>query len=286
MLMLDGIKVRDFHVGRLTLRAKALSCRPTLALFQIGDNAESSVYIRQKKKFAELVGALVIHRHFPTDVSFDVVARAIRADNLDEGIHGIILQLPVPPHIDGGALIEVIDPRKDVDGLTMESQALLAEGKPRFVPATAKAVKFILDFYGISVAGKKAAVLGRSKLVGLPASRLIRSMGADVTVCHSQTPNTREVTLASDIVIVAIGKPGLIGREYFKKGAVIIDVGINSVMGEASAGRRLVGDVDHEAAAAVASAMTPVPGGVGPVTVLSLFDTLMESAEDICRINP
>jgi methylenetetrahydrofolate dehydrogenase (NADP+)/methenyltetrahydrofolate cyclohydrolase len=274
MLILDGRKVRDAKVGPLHARAAALSRVPTLALFQIGDNPASTAYIAQKKAFAERVGAKVLHRHFAEGVSGAAVAEAIRADNADVSVDGIILQLPVPAHIDGAALIELISPVKDVDGLTSESQRLLAGGLPGPVPATAKAVMFILDFYGIAVAGMKVAVLGRSRLVGAPAALLLAARGADIAVCHSKTENTREVTRAADIVVVAIGKPGLIGADYIKPGATVIDVGITRVDG------RLVGDVDHPAVEAVAGALTPVPGGVGPVTVLSLFDTLVQAAED------
>jgi methylenetetrahydrofolate dehydrogenase (NADP+)/methenyltetrahydrofolate cyclohydrolase len=274
MIILDGRKVRDSLVGPLRDRAAALSRVPTLALFQIGDNPASNAYITQKKVFAERVGAVVMHRHFAEGVSFDEVAGAIRADNADDSVSGIILQLPVPVHIDGAALIEVISPLKDVDGLTKENQALLAEGRPRFAPATARAVMFMLDFYGIAVAGAKVAVLGRSRLVGSPTALLLAAKGARVTVCHSKTENTPGITRAADIVVVAIGKPGLIGADYIKPGAVVIDVGITRV------GDRLVGDVNHPAVESVAGALTPVPGGVGPVTVLSLFDTLVQAAED------
>lgn len=274
MLILDGRKVRDAGVGPLRARAAALSRVPTLALFQIGDNPSSTAYIAQKKAFAERVGTKVLHRHFAEGVSFVEVADAIRADNADGSIDGIILQLPVPAHIDGQALIELISPSKDVDGLTNENQRLLAEGRPGLVPATAKAVMSILDFYGVAVAGMRVAVLGRSRLVGTPAALLLASRGANVTVCHSKTENTREVTRAADIIVVAIGKPGLIGAEYIKPGATVIDVGITRV------GDRLMGDVDHPAVEAIAGALTPVPGGVGPVTVLSLFDTLVHAAED------
>jgi methylenetetrahydrofolate dehydrogenase (NADP+) / methenyltetrahydrofolate cyclohydrolase len=274
MITLDGRKVRDSLVAPLRARALALSRVPTLALFQIGDNPASTAYINQKKAFAERVGATVVHRHFTEGVSFAEVAEAIRSDNADDSIDGIILQLPVPPHIDGQALIELISPVKDVDGLTNENQRLLAEGRPGLVPATARAVMFILDFYGIAVAGMKVAVLGRSRLVGAPAALLLAARGANVTVCHSKTENTREVTRAADIVVVAIGKPGLIGADYIKPGATVVDVGITRVDG------RLVGDVDHPAVGAIAGALTPVPGGVGPVTVLSLFDTLVQAAEN------
>jgi methylenetetrahydrofolate dehydrogenase (NADP+)/methenyltetrahydrofolate cyclohydrolase len=275
MLTLDGKKVRDFHMRRLVDKVKALSRTPTLALFQIGNNSASETYIRQKKAFADKIGARVIHRHFPNNVSFDEVASAIRADNADSTINGIILQLPVPRRLDGSALIELIDRRKDVDGLTEINQVLLSHGHVAAIPATAKAVLFILDFYGISVVGKRVVVLGRSRLVGKPTALLLSARGADVEVCHSQTPHPEAISLTADILVVAIGKPRLIGPKYIKQGAVVIDVGITEV------DERLVGDVNQEAVAGMVSAMTPVPGGVGPVTVLSLFDTLVESAESV-----
>lgn len=287
MLILDGKKVREVHAARLVERVRALPCQPTLALFQVGDNRESNVYIAQKKRFAESIGARVIHRRFDEAVSFSTLADAVRADNGDDSIHGIIIQLPLPSHINKDNLIDVIDSRKDVDGLTSESQRLLGEGNPVFVPATARAILLILDFYGIEVKDKRVAVLGRSKLVGSPAARLLALRGADVSVCHSQTSNANEISRSADIVVVAIGKPELIGPDYFKPGAIVVDVGINSVIGEVFENevprRKLVGDVDHRAVESLISAITPVPGGVGPVTVLSLFDTLVESAEKSCR---
>ena len=289
MIILDGRKVRDAHAARLVERVRALSCQPTLALFQVGDNRESNVYIAQKKKFAESIGARVIHRRFAEDASFSVLADAVRMDNADDSIHGIIVQLPLPPHVNKDDLIDVIDPLKDVDGLTTENQRLLAEGNPGLVPATARAVMFILDFYGIDMRGRQVAVLGRSRLVGSPVARLLSLRGAEVSVCHSKTLNTREITSSADIVVVAIGKPEFIGADYFKAGATVVDVGINSVAGQAFENevpkRRLVGDVDHRAVEGLVSAITPVPGGVGPVTVLSLFDTLVGSAEKSCRMD-
>lgn len=273
MLILDGKKVRDFRAGLLIERVRGLSHAPTLALFQVGDDPASSAYIAQKKAFAARIGACVIHRHFPVDASFDEISAAIRADNDDPSVHGIILQLPVPAPLSANSLIDLISPLKDVDGLTSENQALLAEGRPRYVPATARAVSAILDFYNIPVKGRKVVVLGRSRLVGSPTALLLSAQGGEVTVCHSKTENTKDVAREADILVVAIGKPGLIGAEYVREGAVVIDVGITRVDG------RLMGDVDHTAVESHVSAMTPVPGGVGPVTVLSLFDTLVESVD-------
>lgn len=278
MISLDGKKVRDFHKTKLIERVKALSFAPVLALIQVGDNKASSVYIARKIAFAEAIGAKVKHVKFPEDATQKEISDAIKKWNKDRLIHGIIVQLPLPAHIDKDTLIDLIDPKKDVDGLTSENQNSLALGVPKIVPATAKAVLTILDFYKIDVRGKKVAVLGRSKLVGSPTAKLLALRGATVTVCHSQTPNTAEITKASDMVISAIGKPGLIDASYVQKGVIIIDVGMTST-GE-GADKRLSGDVNHESMADMASAMTPVPGGVGPVTVLCLFDNLIASAEN------
>lgn len=277
MIILDGRKIRDEFRPQLAQRAAALHVKPTIAIVQVGDNAQSTVYIRQKKLFAESVGAAAIHVHLPETVSFVEVSAAIELKNRDADVHGIILQLPLPAHLDKDALIECIDPQKDVDGLTAENQRLLAEGKPRFIPATAKAVNTILDFYHIPVAGKKVAVLGRSKLVGWPTSQLLTMKGGKVTMCHSKTPNTREIASEADILVTAIGKPALIDKSYVKQGAVVIDVGLTKV------GEVLVGDINHPDVEGKVSAITPVPRGVGPVTVLSLFANLIESAERNAR---
>lgn len=283
MTILDGKKVRDFHRQRLAERAARLSRPPRLAIVQVGDNRESGIYIEQKKKMAASVGASVDHIRLPASVSFDELASVVRSENGKAGTDGIIVQLPLPPRLDRDAVINLIDPKKDVDGLTDESQRLLAEGKPRFVPATAKAVGLILDFYGIDPKGKKVVVLGRSKLVGSPTAKLLALKGGDVAVCHSKTPNAAEIARSADILVVAIGKPELVGPDYVREGAVVIDVGINSVAGDKLESdiprRKVVGDVDQKAVSGLATAMTPVPGGVGPVTVLCLFDTLMEAAE-------
>lgn len=290
MIILDGKKIRDEIKPQLLRRAVVLSARgakfvPTIAIVQIGDNQQSTVYIRQKKLFAESIGARAIHVHLPEIATFADVSAAIGEQNVAPDVHGIILQLPLPSHLSSekDALIDLINPQKDVDGLTSENQKLLEAGTPRFIPATAKAVMTILDFYNIPVAGKNVAVLGRSKLVGWPTSRLLALKGAHVTTCHSKTPNTREIALVADIVIVAIGKPSLVDRSYIKDGAVVIDVGMTKV--GTGADGKLFGDVDHPSVEKIASAITPVPGGVGPVTVLSLFANLIESAEKINKTN-
>ncbi|MBI5134405.1 MAG: bifunctional 5,10-methylenetetrahydrofolate dehydrogenase/5,10-methenyltetrahydrofolate cyclohydrolase [Candidatus Taylorbacteria bacterium] len=285
-LILDGKKARDSYKSRLIERVGALSCTPTLALVQIGDNRESTIYIEQKKKFGQTIGAHTEHIHLPENATENSISSRILALNRRDDVHGIIIQLPLPAHLDRLSLINLIDPEKDVDGLTDENQRLLEEGTPRHIPATAKGVSLLLDFYGISPAGKKAVVFGRSRLVGHPAAKLLEMKGADVSVCHSKTEDPEKISKTANILVVAVGKPGLIGARHVKEGAVVIDVGINSVSGakleEEIPKRKIVGDVDFEAVQSLASAISPVPGGVGPMTVLSLFDNLISSAEKSC----
>src|SRR3989344_7187833 len=227
--ILDGKIACDFYKKTLVERVKKLSFTPTISIIQIGDNRESAIYIEQKKKFGRTVGVNVSYIHLPAEAVFDEIARVIGEENSKREVSGIIIQSPVPAHLDFLKLVNLIDPKRDVDGLTDENQKLLAEGKPRFIPATARGVMFLLDFYKIPVKGKKVTVLGRSRLVGGPIARMLEMKGANVTVCHSKTPNTAEVTKQSDIVIVAVGKPEFINRSYIKAGAVVIDVGINSL---------------------------------------------------------
>jgi methylenetetrahydrofolate dehydrogenase (NADP+)/methenyltetrahydrofolate cyclohydrolase len=281
--ILYGKPARDFYKQRLISRVTSLSQTPLLALIQIGDNKESSIYIEQKKKFAKVIGANVEHIHLPESSTEKEVAAKISALNARKDVQGIIVQLPLPSHLNKEKIYDFVDPKKDVDGLTSENQKLLEGGAPRFIPATAKGISLLLDFYKISVRDKKVAVLGRSRLVGHPTAELLKMKGGKVTVCHSQTTNTKEICTTADLIIVAIGKPMHVDSSYVKKGAVIIDVGINSPKGgkfeEEMPHRKVVGDVNFDDVSGLVEAITPVPGGVGPMTVLSLFDNLISSAE-------
>ncbi|MBX4209193.1 bifunctional 5,10-methylenetetrahydrofolate dehydrogenase/5,10-methenyltetrahydrofolate cyclohydrolase [Candidatus Parcubacteria bacterium] len=282
-IVLDGRKARDAYRTKLALRVKALADQgtlPRLAIIQVGDNRESSIYIEQKKRFAASIGAAADHVRFAADASQDTIAAKIGELNRTPEVHGIILQLPLPEGLDRLVLMNLIDPNKDVDGLTDENQKLLDRGEPRFVPATAKGVMLLLDFYGIDVKGKPAAVFGRSRLVGYPIAQLLHIRGASsVSVIHSKTEDAALISRAADIVIVAMGKPELVDRSYIKDGAVVVDVGINS----AAKNGKVVGDVRYADVAPITSAISPVPGGVGPMTVLSLFDNLILSAERFSR---
>jgi len=266
MILLDGKKARDFYAQILAAKIRTLGFSPHLAIIQVGDNPSSTSYINQKKKFGEKIGATVEHIAFPANVPFDELKKNILDLNGDKKTNGIIVQLPLPTHLDKKAVIDLIIPKKDVDGLTENS---------KFVPATARGVKSLLDFYDIAVKGKKVAVLGRSELVGKPTAKCMENSGAFVTVCHSQTANTREVTKSSDIIIVAIGKAKLVDETYVGENSpVVVDIGLSSLCG------KLAGDVDFEKVKKLVSAITPVPGGVGPMTVLSLFENLVLAAEE------
>jgi methylenetetrahydrofolate dehydrogenase (NADP+) / methenyltetrahydrofolate cyclohydrolase len=277
--ILDGKIARDFYKNSLIEKIGRLSIVPSLSIIQIGDNRESTIYIEQKKKFGVSIGVPVNHLHLPENSSFEEVDKIIRVENSKREVGGIIIQSPVPAHLDFLKLVNLIDPKKDVDGLTDENQKLLESGQPRFIPATAKGVMFLLDFYKISIVGRRAAVLGRSRLVGHPIAEILKNRGAIVSVCHSKTKNTVEITKQSDIIVAAIGKPELIDASYIQQGSIVIDVGINSIKGEKLEEevpkRKLVGDVNHTSVSNLVSAITPVPGGVGPMTVLSLFDNLI-----------
>ena len=220
------------------------------------------VYAR-KKQFGEAIGARVLHRRFAEDATEAEILAEIEELNTDQTVHGIILQLPIPAHLNREKLLDAIALEKDVDGLAVGSA---------FTPATARGVLSLLQFYETLIQGKRVAVLGRSALVGAPSADALRKAGAVVTVCHSGTPNTKGITRASDIIVVAIGKPKFIGADYFRsdKTQVVVDVGITSLADEG-----LVGDVDFKKVAPLVAAISPVPGGVGPMTVAALFENLL-----------
>jgi methylenetetrahydrofolate dehydrogenase (NADP+)/methenyltetrahydrofolate cyclohydrolase len=303
--ILDGKVVRDQLAENLRTEISKLETRPKLVIIQVGDNPESNTYISQKLKFGEKIGAPANLIKFPVDVSQQDLESKIQNLNSGKSVHGIIIQVPISEHLDSDKLIELIDPKKDVDGLTSTNQKLLEENNPdAIIPATAKGVISILNFYKIPVKNKKVTVVGRSKLVGAPIAILLKNLGAVVTVGHSKTEDLKTVTKDADIIVVAVGKPNLITKNHVSPNQTIIDVGINVVeeKGQALAEkvrpsgretfslkpwkterpdlkstRKLVGDVNFEEVEPIVAAITPVPGGVGPMTVASLFENLLEA---------
>ncbi|MES2088003.1 MAG: bifunctional 5,10-methylenetetrahydrofolate dehydrogenase/5,10-methenyltetrahydrofolate cyclohydrolase [Patescibacteria group bacterium] len=289
--ILNGRVLRDQGVDRLKTAIVQSGRKPTLAIIQVGDLAESKAYIEQKRKFAEKIGAGFFHTQFPNDVSQADLENAIEKLNVDPGIHGIIVQLPIPESFNKQKVIDTISVSKDTDGLTSENKKLLESGNSKAViPATARGVLSLLRGYDVSVSGKKVTVIGRSALVGAPIATLLAREGAEVTVCHRETNNVPEKSRNAEILIVAVGHPHFVTVEYVSKGQVVVDVGINSVASSTFKQesvekleyeipkRQLVGDVDFEAVKNIVAAISPVPGGVGPMTVLSLFENLIEAA--------
>ncbi|MDP3661316.1 MAG: bifunctional 5,10-methylenetetrahydrofolate dehydrogenase/5,10-methenyltetrahydrofolate cyclohydrolase [bacterium] len=286
-LILDGRFVRDAIRKRLKKEFISIREAPTLAIVQVGDNAASSAYIKQKMLFGESVGVRVIHKKLPADASEKDAADCMHALATNPSVSGIIVQLPLPAHLNRERILDLVPPEKDVDGLSAASRTRLAAGDARgFVPATARGVVELLSHYGISVSGKKVAVFGRSIIAGGPIAQLLSEKGAQVSVCNSQTSVTaaQKVSRASDIVVVAIGKPKFVGQEYFRddKTQIVVDVGINrmatgAALQEEVPRANLVGDVDFEEVKNMVAAISPVPGGVGPMTVACLFENLRDA---------
>ena len=244
----------------------------TLAVIQVGNNPASTVYVNNKKKGCEYIGIGSLSYELPEETSEEELLSLIRELNERKDVNGILVQLPLPSHIDEDKVIKTIDPKKDVDGFHTQSVGALCIGQPGFVSCTPAGIIQLLKRSGIEIAGKECVILGRSNIVGKPMALLMLRENATVTVAHSRTKDIKEVTKRADILIVAIGKPKMITRDYVKDGAVVIDVGINR-----DENNKLCGDVDFQDVEPVCSAITPVPGGVGPMTIAMLLHNCMES---------
>jgi methylenetetrahydrofolate dehydrogenase (NADP+)/methenyltetrahydrofolate cyclohydrolase len=245
---------------------------PALATVLVGEDPASEVYIRNKHRACEEVGIASIHHGLPADTAEEDLLDLVTGLGLDDAVDGILVQLPLPDQIDPDALVGTIDPAKDVDGLTPVNAGLLAHGTPGLTPCTPAGVMELLRSRGVELEGAEAVVVGRSKLVGVPVARLLLDANATVTVCHSRTRDLDAVCRRAEVLVAAVGVPKLLGAEAVKPGAVVIDVGMNRT------DDGLSGDVDFEAAAEVASAITPVPGGVGPMTIAMLLVNTMAAA--------
>ena len=262
-------------------QAKNARYKPSLTIVQVGDRSDSSTYVRMKLKAAEEANIKCDLVHYPESITEAELLQHITRFNNDPSIHGILVQLPVPKHISEHAITSAVADEKDVDGFGVSNIGELAKrgGNPLFTPCTPKGVMVLLQESGVDVNGKNAVVLGRSDIVGSPVSYLLKNADATVTVCHSRTQGLEEYVKRADILIAAIGKPNFVKGDWLKPGAVVIDVGTNYIPDESKkSGQRLVGDVDFESAAKVASKVTPVPGGVGPMTVAMLLQNVVDSA--------
>src|SRR5436853_1001330 len=245
---------------------------PGLATVLVGDDPASEIYVSNKRRTTEEVGMRSIHHGPEASIREAELLDLVRELGEDDDVDGILVQLPLPAHLDSDAVVQALNPEKDVDGLTPYNAGLLAHGTPGLVPCTPAGVMELLAHEGVELEGAEAVVVGRSKLVGVPVARLLLQANATVTICHSRTRDLDETCRRADVLIAAVGVPRLLGAEAVKPGAVVIDVGMNRLEDG------LAGDVDYEAAAEVAAAITPVPGGVGPMTIAMLLSNTLQAA--------
>jgi len=247
--------------------------QPGLATVLVGEDPASAVYVANKRRACVAVGIADLHRHLPADATQEQVAQVIAELSDDPAVSGILLQLPVPEPLDGKALVNAIPPEKDVDGLTAYNAGLLATNAPGLRPCTPSGVIELLDRYGVELHGKEAVMVGRSHLVGRPTARILLARNATVTVAHRFTPDLARIASRADVLVTATGVPGLITPAHVKPGAVVIDVGITRTE------HGLVGDVEFDAVKDVAGLITPVPGGVGPMTIAMLLRNTLLAAQ-------
>ena len=275
--ILDGNALAQELRASFKERVAALTARghkPGLVVILVGEDPASQVYVRNKVNACEAVGMHSEKLVYPADVDQAVVLSKIAELNADPKVHGILVQLPLPKHFDEEAVLEAISAAKDVDGFHAENVGALAQGNPRFIPCTPYGVMKMFEKGNVDLTGKEAVVIGRSNIVGKPMALLLINAGATVTVCHSKTRDLKFHTSRADIVVAAVGKPRFVTADMVKPGAVVIDVGINRLPDG-----KLCGDVDFEGCKAVAAQITPVPGGVGPMTITMLLANTIEAAE-------
>lgn len=264
--ILDGKKLSQEILNELKIEVSKLQNKPHLVVILVGDNPASKIYVGMKKKKAEDIGIESTIISLPADTKESVLLEKIKDLNNDKSVHAVLVQLPLPKHIDTQKVIQAIDPKKDVDGFTPENVGRISIGiEPYAYPCTPKGVIMLLDTYGIEIAGKHAVIVGRSNIVGKPLSQMLLNKNATVTVCHSQTKNLSSITKTADILISAVGKNKIITGDCVKSDAVVVDVGI------CRENEKICGDIDFSTVESIASFITPVPGGVGPMTIACLM---------------
>ena len=281
--LIDGIALSQQLRKQVAARAQALRQRgvqPGLAVILVGDNPASQVYVRNKVKACEEAGFHSLLERYDASLSQPALLEHIARLNLDERIHGILVQLPLPDHIDAQRVIEAISPEKDVDGFHIASAGALMTGLPGFWPCTPYGCLKMLDSIGYDLKGKHAVVIGRSNIVGKPMALMLLQRNATVTVCHSGTQNLAHFTRQADVIVAAVGRRNVLTADMVKPGAVVLDVGMNR-----NDEGKLCGDVDFEGVRQVASYITPVPGGVGPMTITMLLINTLESAERVAKLS-
>lgn len=272
-IILDGKKLRDKIFEDLKTKLDKMAKKPTLAVILVGENPASQIYVRNKKKTAEKLGINSISIEYPSDITENELLEKIEELNNDENVTAILVQLPLPEHINKNKVIDRILPQKDVDGLTPYNLGKLFSGEEPYVyPCTPKGILLLLDEYNIELEGRHVVVVGRSNLVGKPVAQLFLKRNATVTMCHSHTKNLANITKTADIVVSAVGK-NVIGEKMLKSNCVVVDVGIFR-----DENGKISGDVDFENVSKVAAYISPVPGGVGPMTIASLMLNTVELA--------
>ncbi len=275
-------KIQQELKDRITPLQEKAGRPPGLAVIMVGDNPASAVYVRNKERSCERVGIASFGKHLPKDATFEQVADLIHELNANDLVDGILVQLPLPDHLDSVALLHLIDPAKDADGLHPVNLGHLVRSETGLRSCTPAGVMRLLEEYDINPAGKTAVVVGRSILVGKPIALMLLEANATVTIAHSRTPDLAAVTRTADILVPAVGRPGLITADMLKPGAVVVDVGINRV-DKPDGGSKLVGDIDADSVQGVASYLAPVPGGVGPMTVaMLLHNTVLSYSQRCC----
>jgi len=272
--LLDGkalAKQMQTHMaGQISQMAHTVGRPPGLAVLMVGDNPASAAYVRSKENACDRLGIASFGRHYPTETTQNELEQAIDSLNQNDSVDGILVQLPLPPHLDSVALLRQISPDKDADGLHPYNLGQLLRGEPGLQSCTPAGILQLIKAYNIPLDGKQAVIVGRSILVGKPLALMMLAENATVTIAHSKTQHLSAMTQTADVLVAAIGVPNAITADMVKPGAIVIDVGINRI--QASAGKsKLVGDVDFQAVAPVASWITPVPGGIGPMTVTMLL---------------
>ena len=278
--IIDGKSIAKELRESLAPRVAALKeqgITPGLTVIVVGDDPASAIYVRNKERACVKLGMNSQVLRFPAETTQEEILNTVRLLNQDDSVHGILVQLPLPRHIDEQAVLRAIDPDKDVDGFHAMNAGRLMNGEPGFVACTPKGVMRLLEVSGVELDGKNAVVVGRSNIVGKPMALLLLQKNCTVTIAHSHTADLAAVTRSADILVVAVGRAGFITGDMIKPGAAVMDVGINRVDG------KVVGDVDFESAKEVASCITPVPGGVGAMTIAMLMENTVEAAENYVR---
>lgn len=274
-MILNGKEVALGIKEELKNEVSKINPKPSLVVIQVGDDPASDIYVNSKAKLALEIGYEFCHVKFNSDVTEEEIITKIEEINENDKINGVIVQLPIPKHLNANKIINKIAPIKDIDGLTELNAGKLLTGDASLVSCTPKGIIALLKYYNIELQGKHVVIVGRSNLVGKPLIGLCLNENATVTICHSKTKNLEEITKTADILIVAIGKSRFINEKYVKEGSIIVDVGINRVDG------KLYGDVDFDSVFKKSSFITPVPGGVGPMTTISLMENVLISYKEM-----